>query len=112
MKVARVGVLVGVMVLALAGTAGAATGSAGGAGTQAAGGTEAAVVWYPKHVKSTVSDVRVFTSATGQNIYGLWGACTNFYTDRNDGGRYHVLLTGSVDAWVTASSAYVADGHC
>lgn len=70
---------------------------------------------YQKHVKSNTSSIRVFTSPNGDGIYGYWGPCTNFYTDRNDGGRYHtwVVVNGvAVNAWVTADSAYVADGWC
>jgi hypothetical protein len=78
-----------------------------------ASGTDASVLaWYPKHVKSTVSEIRVFTSPYGNDIYGYYGPCTNFWTDRTDGSRYHIVLPGGVDAWVTSDSAYVAPGHC
>lgn len=70
---------------------------------------------YEKHVKSNTSSVRVFTSATGEGTWGSWGPCTNFYTDRTDGSRYHTwVVVGGVtyDAWVTSSSDYIAPGWC
>jgi len=103
----------GALVLTLAGpaTAGAAT------TTETTSPSSSAVIltWYPKHVKSNVSDVRVFTSEHGYVEWGKWGPCTNFWVDRNDNGRYHTLIWYNniqYDAWVTASSEYIADGHC
>lgn len=70
-----------------------------------------AVTWYPKHVKSTVKDATIFDSATGYGILGRVGACYNFYTDRQDYARYHLIFNGR-NAWITANSDYVAPGHC
>jgi hypothetical protein len=84
------------------------------AGPASAGATTM-VTWYPKHVKSTVSEVRVFAEPHSYVVWGTWGPCHNFYTDRNDGGRYHThFLFNNIwyDAWVTADPAYVAPGHC
>lgn len=70
---------------------------------------------YQKHVKSTTSSVRVFTTWNGSEIWGTWGPCTNFYTDRTDGSRYHtwVSVSGQTrDAWVTSDTQYVASGWC
>lgn len=111
-KVLGVTASAGALALALAVPAHASTGTSTDPAGTAASAATTAVVWYPKHVKSTVSSVRVFTSPTGQNIYGHFGPCHNFWTDRNDGGRYHIVLTGGVDAWVTADSQWVAQGHC
>ncbi|WP_131742293.1 hypothetical protein [Actinomadura roseirufa] len=69
--------------------------------------------WYPKHVKSNVNNVTVFTSPGGGGSYGTWGACHNFEVDRTDPpyNRYHTTW-GSADAWVTSDSDYIADGWC
>jgi hypothetical protein len=70
---------------------------------------------YQKHVKSTTYSVSIFTSPTGQDTWGTWYSCQNFYTDRTDGSRYHTWVNiGGVsrDAWVTSSSNYVASGWC
>jgi hypothetical protein len=112
-KVLGASACAGALMLALAGPATAAPTASDAAASPSAG---IMVTWYPKHVKSTVSSVRVFTSPHGYVEWGApWGPCTNFDVDRNDNGRYHTLIWYSgikQDAWVTADPAYVAPGHC
>jgi hypothetical protein len=78
-------------------------------------GVATSATLYQKHVKSTTYSVTVFTSPSGQDTWGTWYSCQNFYTDRTDGIRYHTWVNvGGVtrDAWVTSSSDYVASGWC
>jgi hypothetical protein len=122
MLIRKSGIALGALVLALVAFAVPA-----GSSAVAATGTSAAMVsaatpggfqvqaLFQKHVKSTTQSVTVFSSPTGSGSYGSWGPCTNFWTDRTDGIRYHTWVSiggTTVDAWVTSDSTWVASGWC
>lgn len=127
MKLFRRLALVGALAAALLGSVGPVTATTAQARTDGpaiarstvthakpSGGTQLSTL-YQKHVKSTTDSVRVFKTWWGSETWGSWGPCTNFYTDRTDGSRYHtwVSVNGTTyDAWVTSDTQYVASGWC